>query len=211
MAETETDHTKFNVGALLTFPNNDKENKKLLCFGAYNGNVQLSIRNAEYQPGTKPRSVTITPHMGYMIHEILDDLVKTPQPGKKHTLIFNGRWNKEARKRELSFLFTVGMSDSAVCYIGIKHIDYQGDQFSGRFDLVGDRNLEIAGFYEDEKSRSFQTLKMLRKYFDDMFLQAASLLTRNHLVNNFGGNNRRSASASPSESSISSAGADDEF
>lgn len=210
----EQDPTKFNTSKLIAFRNGDKDNPKELCFGAYNGNIQLSIRNVKFEEGDRPRSISISPQIGYLITESLKDLVEAPQPGKKNTLIFNGKWNKDTRRRELSFQFTIGMDDAAMCYIGIKHVDYNNDQYSGRFDLTGDRNIEVSGIYDDDKNRSFQTLKMLYKYFNDMFLQQASLLTRNHLQTpKFGnkGGGRGGDSGARSVNNVSAPTADDEF
>lgn len=206
MAQQVDDHTKFNVGSLFTIPSKDKEAKKNLTIGAYNGSIQFSIRDKDFTPGNKPRSVTVSPRMAYQIAGMMKELIEAPEPGKKFTLIFNGLWNKEARKRELSFLITIGMDEQAICYIGIKHIDFNREQFTGRFDLVGDRNMEISGRYDDEKSRSFEELKMLHHLFHNLYFQEASLLTRNHLVTFGGTNNSKSTSQSASSSS-----ADDEF
>lgn len=180
MAEDQQqDHSKFNVNNLLSFRNKEKD--KVLNFGAYNGNVQMSFGPATFERGSRPRSATLTPALVYLVSEMMDDIIKKPEPGKKRSLVFHGIWNQEARKKELSLLVTIGMDDNAMCYIGIKHINQEKETFTGKYDLTGDMNAEVSGMYDDDKSRSMMTLKMLHHYLSGSVLTTGALLTRNHL------------------------------
>lgn len=197
----EQDRSKFNVNTILSFKN--KERDKNLSIGAYNGNVQFTFGNATFERGNRPRSAILNPNMLYCVVEMLEDLIANPEPGKKKTLIFKGLWNAEARRKELSLVMTIGMDDNATCYIGLKHTNKEKEVFSARFELCGDRDIEVAGSYDDDKSRSFSTLKMLHMYLHQAILSFAAIMTRNHLIkpnfqrNNNSGGNRAAAAPAP--------------
>lgn len=203
----EQDHSKFNVSSLISFKN--KERDKNLSIGAYNGNVQFTFGNATFERGNRPRSVVLNPAMLGCVVDMLDELIASPEPGKKKTLIFKGLWNPEIRKKELSLVMTIGMDDNALCYIGLKHTNNEKEVFSARFELEGDRNIEVTGSYDDDKSRSFSTMKMLRMYFVNGVLSNASTMTRNHLKKpNFQRGNNNSGGRS---ANVATPDTDDDF
>lgn len=199
MPQDNSDHTKFNMSTLMAFKNKEKD--KTLTIGAYNGQIQFTLGNGTYQPGVRPRTVYCNLHMAGVLKDNIRNILDHPEPGKKFTLIYNGIWNNEAKRRELSFTCTIGITDAATCYIGIKHIDSTDKStWSGLFELVGDPYLEVAGSYDDLKTRSFATLKLIYDLLTSCYFQTSALFTRNYLPQR-STNNKSSSSSAPSSPS----------
>lgn len=194
-----SDHTKFNMGTLISFRN--KERDKTLSIGAYNGQIQFVLGDGKYQPGVKPRSVYCNIHMAGVLKDNIRNILDHPEPGKKFTLIYNGIWNAEVKRRELSFTCTIGITDAATCYIGIKHVNNADKSvWNGLFELSGDPYLEVAGSYDDLKSKSFATLKLIYDLLNACYFQTSALFTRNYLAQRPTDNKSSStASTSPSD------------
>lgn len=191
----------FNVNNLLAFK--DKEREKVLNIGAYNGQITLNVANAKFERGNSDfRSIAIPPMAGYLILQMLKDMVDHPEPEKKKTLVFNGLYDREAKKYVLSLAITIGMDDTGMFYIGVKHVNSKHETFSRRFEIIGDKRIDVAGLYDDDKSRSLVALQMLHHYFDRMYFQQAALFTRNNL--------RKSNQNSKKDSDSSSSKIDDD-
>ncbi len=199
MAIDYNDHMQFKMNNLLSIKNKDGD--KHLTFTAYGGNIQMSFGPNTFEKGKRPRSVNVTPHMAHVLMTCMKKILDKPEPGKKFTIVYNGEWNKETKRRELSFTCTIGMGDNAVCYIAIKHVDKQTKEtWSGLFDLIGDRYLEVTGLYDDEKNRSFMTLGMIYNLFQQNYFGASALLTRNYMTDpsKFSRSNQSSVGSSSS-------------
>ena len=178
MADQTNDPTKFDMNAYHRIFN--KERDKQLTFGAYNGQNQLSFGSAQFEKGVRPRNIQVTDTLRVVIIDNIRKILEAPAPDKKYPIIINGRWNQETRKRELSAVITIGMDETGICFIGVKHVNDNGENFVAKFELLGDRNIESDG-YNDEKSRSLSTLRMLLNMISEHWPTTA-MLTRNHMV-----------------------------
>jgi len=178
MAMEDTDHTKFNMNSLQRLTN--KERDKQLTLGVYNGVPQISLNTLPFEKGTRPKSIQVNDILRNIIIEKMQKILDAPGPDKKFPIIINGRWNPDTRKKELSTVLTIGMDDTGICFIGVKHIDDQGNNFIAKFELTGDRNIESAD-YDDDKSRSLSTMRMLKHFLEHAW-PIGAFFTRNHLV-----------------------------
>lgn len=201
MAEEQNDPTKFDVGTIHRVYNKERDHH--LSFGAYNGKIQISFGSTTFEKGQRPRSLMVDEMLRRNIIENMDLLINAPAPDKKFPLIINGKWNADAKKKELSCVFTIGMDENAMCYIAVKHIDDQNNTFSCKYILQGDRNVETVN-YDDEKSRSIATLRAIRHMLAEV-MPISALLTRNHLRKTTfqkGGGYKKNTSGSSSSESV---------
>ncbi len=178
MADNVNDPTKFDMNSIHRIFN--KERDKQLTFGAFNGQPQLSFGSAQFEKGVRPRNIVVSPALLDLMIDKLRKLLNSPAPDKKYPIIINGRWNPEARKRELSAVITIGMDDTGLAFIGIKHINDSGENFVGKYELLGDRNIESED-YDSEKSRSLANIRQLLHLMENVWT-TASLFTRNHMM-----------------------------
>lgn len=184
MAE-EKDKSIFDVNAIVVL--NNKDRSKRLTIGAYNGNMQFSLGDGTYEKGVRPRSILVIDQLRDLICHYLRKLINNPAPDTKHSIVINGRFNRETRKRELSAVITVGIDDTGTGYLGVKHVGDDGEAFIGKFELSGVTYIE-ADDYSDDKSRSLGFMRSLLHVLETTW-PISSLFTRNNLYKrSFGGN-----------------------
>ena len=205
------DDLKFNVNTLYSVK--DVEGENTLNFGAYNGQIQISIRPAKFNGDASSfrdslKSTNCNYRMGFLIVKVIDDVLANARPGYARALVFMGKWNPESKKRVASFSFVVGMDDEGKYYIGIKCLDKNDNTWKGKFPLVGDRYLEVSELYDDPKTRGKVELSTIQDLFASSYLNTASLFTRNKMVTYNGGkggnSNRGGGSQQGSEAAINS-------